>query len=408
MAKFSKRLKKSKLKKRFYKRFSETSVRGADGVTPEQFEKSLDEEIEIIQRKVENFSYRFTPFREKLILKGKDKPPRAVAIPTVRDRLVIDALHKYLSKVLKEPLQLSQIPLKESVAQVVETYQSGGYNHFLKFDIQNFFPSIRPDILLEKLRSRITDKQALSLISKYLNTAGKKKQGVAQGTAIAGLLANFYLHEIDQHFKSQTNLAYYRYVDDIIIFCDKDEAYAITQALRERMTALGLTLHDVATGEKTEAGNLANDRFCYLGYCFDRGRITVRAFSLNKLRLRLIELMRQRSQKQITREEFIRRLNIKITGCYYHGKPYGWLFYFQHIDDLSLLHQLEHFVQRKLKQFKLEKPQPKVKSFAKTYYHIHYTPLNKLDESSYLPSFSKERSELLDEAGDFDYKDFFM
>ena len=90
---FEKFLLKKILKKRFNKKIKLSKALGTDGISSEQFSGVLDSEIDLIQRKVKDMTYRFSRFNEKLILKDKFSPPRAVYIPTVRDRLVLHALN---------------------------------------------------------------------------------------------------------------------------------------------------------------------------------------------------------------------------------------------------------------------------------------------------------------------------
>ena len=65
---------------------------GIDKINRRAFENNIDENIDIIYRKVRNGTYKFTPYREKLISRGSKKLPRIVSIPTIRDKLTLKAL----------------------------------------------------------------------------------------------------------------------------------------------------------------------------------------------------------------------------------------------------------------------------------------------------------------------------
>lgn len=69
---------------------------GLDKVSPRKFEQNLDENIEIIIRKSMNGSYHFTRYKQLLFTKGPTKPPRAICVPTLRDKLTASALNELL------------------------------------------------------------------------------------------------------------------------------------------------------------------------------------------------------------------------------------------------------------------------------------------------------------------------
>ena len=178
---FSKYLTESELTKRFHEKIRSGKAVGSDGISAKSFEANLDVEIDVIQRKVENLTYRFSPFKEKLILKNKNSPPRAVYIPTVRDRLLLNVLNAYLNEQFKDDLASFNKPVQHTVSEVKKIIASQRFDGFLKLDVKNFFPSLDHEILIEKLRTRIDDKQALSLLKKVLN---RSESGIEQGLSI--------------------------------------------------------------------------------------------------------------------------------------------------------------------------------------------------------------------------------
>jgi len=90
-------------------------------------------------------------------------------------------------------------------------------------DIQNFYPIINHEILLQKLHKLIDNEDALYLVKKAIQQVAipkgrKNKQneingkGVPQGIPISNILAQIYLDDLDT-----VNLQYFRYVDDVLI-----------------------------------------------------------------------------------------------------------------------------------------------------------------------------------------------
>lgn len=391
------------LTKRFHDKIIKSRVLGADGISTKKFEETLDTEIALIQRKVSNLSYRFSRFNEKLILKNKFSPPRAVYIPTVRDRLVLNALNSYLGEKFQEDLKPYQLTVKDNVAEIVKTLESEQFDAFIKLDVENFFPSLDHEILMKKLQARIEDKTALSLIKKILN---RSEQGIAQGLSISSQLAAIYLNEIDKSLKHRSELKYFRFVDDILILCKHSDVDAIHKEIKQKMDDIKLDLHATKVGGKSEYGVLGKDTLEYLGFSFLGDKISVRESSVERLRKRIRKLFIDISMKlerlsaateseeiqAKQRDRFYQILNLKITGCMYEGKKYGWLLFFKDINDLTLLHHLDWFVKKCFSDFDMEYDSNKIKSFVTTHFKLKNLNPDKLDNNSYIPSFSSAMS----------------
>ena len=73
-----------------------------DGLTPDIFWKRYERELEVISKRCIEGTYKFSLYFEKLILKGKDKFPRILSVPSMRDRMVLGALNKYLQDTFPE------------------------------------------------------------------------------------------------------------------------------------------------------------------------------------------------------------------------------------------------------------------------------------------------------------------
>ena len=60
---------------------------GRDGLTPKTFIKEYEKMFDSIARRCLNGTYHFSPYKEKLLLKGRNKYPRVLSIPSMRDRI---------------------------------------------------------------------------------------------------------------------------------------------------------------------------------------------------------------------------------------------------------------------------------------------------------------------------------
>ena len=139
-----------------------------DRVTPKAFEDNLDNNIQIISRKVLSGVYKFTRYREVLISKGRGKEPRVISIPTVRDKLALSACHQFLRAsfegVIEEPL------LHTIVGDISREVLTGRFDGYVKIDITHFYSSINHQILLKKVKRKVRKAEAISLLQEAITT----------------------------------------------------------------------------------------------------------------------------------------------------------------------------------------------------------------------------------------------
>lgn len=361
-----------------YSSFPDVQAVGIDGTSKEKFDEILDNELSLIQRKIENNTYDFSFYKQKLIVKSMNKT-REISIPTLRDKLVIKYLDFYIrdkfEEVTKNILNAQQI-----IKKVKDSKNK--YDSFIKVDIQNFFPSINHEILVNKLKSKIDDETILNLITKVItqstvdvNTPFKQrikynnKVGVPQGLSISGLLSEIYLFDLVQKYSKKDNLEFFRYVDDVLIFCKKSDIEEITKSLKSDFEDLKLTIHDFAiNSNKSSFGNI-NEPFEFLGYKFEDELRSVRETSIQKMYSNISKIFTlYKNKKYSSKEEFITRLNLKITGCVIDGKKYGWISFFSLINDYTLLFMLDKFVEKSCKNFNINYEE--IKKFSRAIYEI--------------------------------------
>ncbi len=369
---------------------------GTDGISTHKFSEIIDEEIDIIKRKVNNLTYNISPYREKLILKNRDSKPRMISIPTNRDKLVLSALQKYIADRFEETLHDSSVHSK--IASIKKSMDAKEYDSFLKLDIQNFYPNIDHEILLKKVTKKIKDEKALYLLEKALtqvtipkgrraNRDAVETKGVAQGLSISNILSSIYLRKFDKKYLKKDGIAYFRYVDDILILCNKDNIENIKTSILEDVKKLKLEAHPFKEGsDKSTAGLISKDKFQFLGFEFYQDVVSVRDSSVDRLRDRILNLFYVNKDAKSNR--FYRELNLKITGCVYDDKQYGWMYFFGQTTDLALLHHLDWYVKQCFGRFGREYKDEKIKKFSKTYFELKNLNVEKLSEKTYIPKFS--------------------
>ena len=354
---------------------------GLDKVSPRKFEQNLDENIEIIIRKSMNDSYHFTRYKQLLFTKGPAKLPRAICVPTLRDKLTASVLNELLVGVYGDKCKtmMPQLVIDDITKKIPM------YTHFIKLDVKSFYGSINHDKLIKIIKRKIHKAEIISIIWNAIRTEAllcpikektvKKERilGVPEGLPISNTLANIYMQDIDIKYRNLDYISYYRYVDDILILVNEDKFYDVKRSICDDINKLGLELND-----KEDEG-FVTQTFEYLGYVLNDSEVTVRKSSILKIEQSIEELFRTIKKENI---EYLQwKLNLKITGFIIERHKYGWLFFYSQITDLSLLFHLDDVVQKLIKRYKLE-GEIKVKRFVRTYAEMHMA----LHETKYIPN----------------------
>lgn len=367
-----------------------SSASGLDNHGHKEFWKVKDDQISIISRKVLSGSYKFTKYKLKLISKGRGKTPREISIPTIRDRIALRALCDFLIKRYEGVVRFD-LP-QNIVNRVNRSLSSGRYDGFVKLDVSNFYPSIKHNELLSRMRRKIRNEEIIEFIHGAINTPTvvkssksdkNKSVGVPQGLSISNVLSAIYLINIDNEYKKRKDMEFYRYVDDILIFCNSSDVYDISKEIIKKFKRIGLDIHDPEKVPEKSCIGKVGDRFEYLGYRFENGVVSARSGTIEKLKESIISIFTGYKHSRLKSKEFLLwRLNLRITGCIFQDKCKGWLFFFSEMNDDTLLHCLDNFVSNISKRFDVDVSPRK---FVRSFYEIKH---NKY-ESNYIPNFDK-------------------
>ena len=269
---------------------------------------------------------------------------------------------------IEEPL------LYSIVGSITQSVLTGRYNGYVKIDITKFYSSINHSILL--IKRKIWKKEALAFLVRAITTQTIPRnictvekvpstKGIPEGLSISNILADIYLSDFKELICNKFDVTSFRYVDDILILCQEDQAANIKDYVVE-LLARKFALE--ANQQKTVSGKL-KDSVPFLEYIFFDNKISIRSSAKQKIESSLEELFRKRKKQLITQALFIWRLNLRISGCILESKKYGWLFYYSQMSDLKILFQLDWLIRHLFKRFKIEQPD-NVKSFVRTYHEI--------------------------------------
>lgn len=383
----------------FKEEFASTSGKGVDRLNGFQFSSNAKAHLATASTKCLTGKYRFSPFLEVLKTKGRDKNPRLIGIPTVRDRVVLHQLNKFLATLYQErvPKNVASTYVREIATDLKS--KSPTETWICSTDIKTFYDSIKRDRLLKVLAKRIKCQTALKLISHALVTPTVPKNtrrakhseyrtdlGVPQGLAISNILASIYMQEVDDAM-SKTGITYYRYVDDVLMYGDHDSVQKAFSSLRERLKRRGLSLHPIGSG-KSHLQHLSKP-FGYLGYTFDWPLISVRDSTTERFlqsiaakfsdythnKMRRLERFKYLTPGRL-KEIFVLELNERITGAISYKKRFGWIAYFNQISDLKLLHRLDNAIEgmfKRLPDFGCKAP-TELKKLRRAYFEMKFNP----------------------------------
>ena len=212
-------------------------------------------------------------------------------IPTVKDRIAQAAVKRVIEPIFEESFLLTSYGFrpgrsgKDALREVSRLLEKG-YTHVVDADLKSYFDSIPHDRLQARIEERISDGRLLDLLAGWLKqdiVYGLERWtptgGTPQGAVISPLLANLYLHPLDERM-AQQGYAMVRYADDFVILCPTAaDAENALEEIKTWVEANGLMLHP----DKTHVGDcrIAGQGFDFLGYRFEAGKRWIRKKSLN-------------------------------------------------------------------------------------------------------------------------------
>jgi group II intron reverse transcriptase/maturase len=193
---------------RAYEEIAQNQGALTPGSTPNTLDGFSLERVENIIRAIKEGRYRFAPVRRIHIPKPNGKT-RPLGIPTADDKLVQAAV-KLLLELVYEPVFSDhshgfrrQRSCHTALDQIRRLWN--GTKWIIEVDVVSFFDNISHSVLLRLLSKRIDDKRFLNLIENMLKAGVMEDwefkpsySGTPQGGVASPILANIYLHELDQ------------------------------------------------------------------------------------------------------------------------------------------------------------------------------------------------------------------
>lgn len=324
---------------------------GTDKMDTEALRVWLGKNINQLRESLLMEEYEVSPVL-KVEIPKPDGGKRLLGIPTVKDRLIQQAIHqelvRYYDPLFSEysygfrPGRSAHQAIEQASKYIIE-----GKEWVVDIDLEKFFDKINHDRLMQRLSKGIGDKRLLRLIRAYLKAGmmddgliEQRISGTPQGGPLSPLLSNIVLDELDKELEERGH-SFCRYADDCNIYVRSRKAgervlTSITDFIENK---LKLKVNRSKSGVR----HCSDVKF--LGYTImPGGDIRVSDKSIERLKDKVREITRR--NRGIKFELVISELNQAIFGwTNYFRLANAWLANFRNIDS---------WIRRKVRCYRLK------------------------------------------------------
>lgn len=251
-----------------YRRTRKDGATGVDGQTAEGYAANLEANLASLLTRLKTGTYHAPPVRRAYVPKDDGKQRRPIGIPTFEDKVLQRAVAMVLEAVYEQdflPCSYGFRPGRSAHQALQALWEGvmpmrGGW--VIDLDIERYFDTLDGHHLRRFLDHRVRDGVIRRTIDKWLK-AGVMEDGrvthpdtgVPQGSGVAPILANVYLHEVldvwfEQVVKPRLTGAalLIRFADDAVMVCAQErDAQRLMAVLPQRFGQYGLRLHPEKT-----------------------------------------------------------------------------------------------------------------------------------------------------------------
>jgi RNA-directed DNA polymerase len=367
---------------------------GVDGVTLEQFDEDLKNNLYKIWNRLSSGSYFPPPVKAVEIPKPHGGGTRTLGIPTIADRVAQTVVARRLEAKVEpifHPDSYGYRPRRSALDAVGACRERCWKTDWvIDLDIQKFFDSVDHALMVKAVEAHADVPWVVLYVKRWLSaplalpdgTLQQRDRGTPQGSPVSPVLANLFLHYAFDVWMARTwpAVPFERYADDAICHCrTRDEAEALQVALQGRFAACRLVLHPQKTKivyckDTNRKETYPAVTFDFLGYSF---RPRLAAWRGGKYGVSFLPAAADKALKKM-REE-IRRWNVQTRtdkalddlARMFNPHIRGWINYYSHFYKSALYDSLRRidfhlrkWARRKYKRFR-HKPKAAREWFAR-------------------------------------------
>jgi len=303
------------------------SAKGAAGIDKQSlsdFAANLEGNLHTLVRELQSKRYQAQPVRRVEIPKD-DGSKRLLGIPTVRDRIVQQALLTILQPIFDKDFHPSSYGYRpnrschDAIDKAALFIRRYGRCHVVDMDLSKCFDRLSHELILKGVKRKVTDGSVLKLIGQFLSSGAFIESeignetiptltGSPQGGVISPLLSNIYLDAFDQEMKRRGHRIV-RYADDILILCTSRAG--AEHALHVATAILEDDLHLVVNKTKTHITH-SDDGVKFLGVEIGTDFTRIQPKNVVKFKQRVKVLTKRNSGRPLL--DIIRQLNPVLRG----------------------------------------------------------------------------------------------
>jgi len=319
---------------------------GIDGVTVEEFDRRLEEELVQLQKELESWNYKPKPVRRVEIAKpGPGAGVRLLGVPCVCDRVVHATIKLLLEPILEPSFSDHSYGFRpgRNQRQAVESAQrimKSGKEYVVDIDLSKFFDRVNHDRLIYLLSGQVDDKRILRLIGLILRSGVLKdgmvrlsEEGTIQGSPLSPLLSNVVLDELDKELERR-GLEFCRFADDCNIFVRSPKAAERVMGSISKFIENKLKLK--INRDKSKVGRCGEIEF--LGMTIIEGTRVISAQSMRRAMQKVRELTPRGTHLPL--EKSMKRINRWYSG---------WSGYYRMTQYPAQLGYIEAHIRRRLR-----------------------------------------------------------
>jgi RNA-directed DNA polymerase len=276
---------------------------------------------------------------------------RQLGIPTVKDRLVQQAILQILDPLLDPAFSESSYGFRpgrsaHDALKAGSAFVEEGRLIVVDLDLEKFFDRVNHDILMSRLARHVKDKRLLKLVRRFLQAGMmshgvcvQSEEGTPQGGPLSPLLANLLLDDFDKELERRGH-CFCRYADDCNIYVHSLKAGervldSATRFLEKRLK--------LKVNRRKSAVAFVQERK-FLGYrLLSGGKLGIAPQSVVRIKEKVRAITKRNRGRSL--EQIVNELNRLIRG---------WVHYFRYAQAKQTMLRLDEWLRRKLRCYRLK------------------------------------------------------